>query len=325
MSKTIELYLIFTAAFFTASLTAALLSEWYGTVGTTRPSVPQPRSAPRKRKLPDTEIPLDSVLKAFIIWAGIHFIKKLLYYIPFFGIMQTKYSLWWADGRILGLVYYIFILFLAAIAAVLYFKYNPGFNLKNKGCGFQFLAVGFVMFYILIPISLWQSIPGFTQAQFIATVVFAPLLIVKMILTGKYIGIFTSILAGSFIVGFWKKLRPGITAQNEKAFIGPGIFIIIAMFFGYILLTGDMQPQVENIGMMIERETGYSDMVDAAHSLPDTVQRSQALRITALTAAGKGKFTFARSLAATIPVENIKNNTLWELDKKEKKYHGKIQ
>ena len=45
----------------------------------------------------------DTVIKGFVAAGFILFVRKVLYYIgPFFGIIQTPSSIWWADIKVLA-------------------------------------------------------------------------------------------------------------------------------------------------------------------------------------------------------------------------------
>ena len=43
------------------------------------------------------KVPWDTLWKVFVYWAGILVLRKILYYKPMEGVIQTKDSLWWAD------------------------------------------------------------------------------------------------------------------------------------------------------------------------------------------------------------------------------------
>ena len=66
-----------------------------------------------KQSLPG-KIPWDTTRKIIFLWVGILVARKLIYYVPCFGIIQTTSSIWWIDTCVLTAMCFILFLFLVA-------------------------------------------------------------------------------------------------------------------------------------------------------------------------------------------------------------------
>lgn len=59
-----------------------------------------------------TKISWDTIIITFFVWACILFLRKLLYYIPPPGVIQTKIAIWCIDKSTLFALYSLLVLLL---------------------------------------------------------------------------------------------------------------------------------------------------------------------------------------------------------------------
>lgn len=59
------------------------------------------------------KVPWDPVIKGLAAAGFILFSRRLIYYVHFDGVIQTKFSIWWVDTCVLTGLFFIFFLFLA--------------------------------------------------------------------------------------------------------------------------------------------------------------------------------------------------------------------
>ena len=123
----------------------------------------------------------------FFLWVTILVLRKLLYYIPFNGIIQTPASVGWVDKKELISVYAVFI-------ALLFFLFGVGLMARSRTLLFKRnlrdlifnLSIIFVFFTVFALVGF--LVDKFNPIQFI----FSPFLVIKMLCSGKYLGLITS-------------------------------------------------------------------------------------------------------------------------------------
>ena len=203
MIEQINDYLLFTACLFLLFIGAVIFLEEY--------SKPIHRFFTKKIPLL-MDLRRDTVIKGLAITGAILFTRKLVFYLPYTGIIQTKFSIWWMDRGTLIFLHIIFVLYMAWIAAMVGLTAIVRRKLKFKiVIDPNFPALVQVLFFwglfgILLLISKTSfSIPW---AKVLILIVYAPLILFKMLCSGKYLGILTGFLLGYFIVSRYKKLSP---------------------------------------------------------------------------------------------------------------------
>ena len=268
-----------------------------------------------------TKIPRDAISKIFCLWACIHFLKKMVYFVPFPGIIQTKFSLWWVDKKIPGFQYLMymfsmFILFLVGgrLVRTIIDLYTKPVELKigetyssivKDYWKLIFLYFGGIITIVGFLLAL-KSLP-FVQ------VIFSPLLLLKMLCSGKYLGLLTSLAAAYLIIKTSQKLKPKITGNNAKFLIAPGIILLGFLIFSSYHFPGDWDKRFQHKIQAAKSKKAFGDLLDAGHSIKDNLDKSNAFRLIALAIAESGDITLAKSAASIIPNEKIKNRTLKQL------------
>jgi len=297
-------------------------------------------------------LPWDTVCKVLGITGGFLFIRKLIFYLPYTGIIQTKFSIWWVDGGNLIFLYVVFVFYMIGIAAIVLQTYTFKTE-QNEGC-FIFLLMLFLGGgYAIILLIKKISIP---LVQGLILVIFAPLILLKMLCSGKFLGILTSFLLGYFIVARYKKLSPTLTMNNLRSLTALIVIIIVLMASGYFIFTGNWQEIFQGKIQSVKNPDAAADLLDAAYTIPgakdkaialekvaavitsmedsqwrkerflqgikiagtieDSKQRNQVLKEIAVFIAAAGDSGWATTIANGIPDQGIKNKALQEIREK---------
>jgi len=292
----------------------------------------------------------DSLTNIFSTWCFIICFRKMIYYVPFFGIMQTESTLWWVDANILIFLYYIFLLFLMGVAVIVYIAMRTK-SVTYEGLAGLILAMFFLGGSLILPISNGLNI---SLSKGFLYIIFAPLLVLKMLCSGKYLGILTAFLLGIFINNRYNKLKPKITGKNAKFLILPVFMLIVFVVFSFIHFPGKPGEKFMSKVQAARSPLAVEDLLAAAHSIKTNEgywmyalktisgkivdigdiqwKREMFLRVTAavkkLTAAKEkyelikkivvdiaktGDIQWAESLAESIPYEDIKTSARHEI------------
>jgi hypothetical protein len=240
---------------------------------------------------------------------GILVLKKLIYFVPLIGIIQTTSSVWWVDGKVLTfLIIIIFIFYVLGINTI-----------KNKReltapTTLVFLVVSslvmllFFEFFILPDIKIES--PSFEYRVFL--IIFAPLLELKMLCSGKYLGLLTGFLLSYFIVAGYKKLPAKILRSDAKLVIVPGFMALTFLVFSFyqFLGTGDWEKPFYHRVQSVQKVKELEELQDAANSILDKKTKSNALNSLALAIAKTGDVQWATFIAEKIPDLKIRTSAL---------------
>jgi hypothetical protein len=248
----------------------------------------------------------------FYIWMGILVLKKLLYYIPFNGIIQTPASVWWVDKEILKPMYTFFIAFLlAAIGTQFAIKYRRKLSKQRDFC----FEMAFICWTISVIVFAVMRLTSDTLSWI--HIIFSPLLALKMFCTGKYLGLFVSLGLVYFFLFLYRKLISEIINRCAAKFLVGALLIIIGFgFFFYYQLSGDWDKRFQHKVQAAKSEKAFEDLLDAGHSIKDNIDKSNTLKVLALKIAERGNIPWAASVAQSIPDEEIKNTTLKQIREK---------
>ncbi|MGD2090456.1 MAG: hypothetical protein PVH61_30065 [Candidatus Aminicenantes bacterium] len=269
-----------------------------------------------KQSLPG-KIPWDTTRKIIFLWVGILVARKLIYYVPYPGIIQTTSSVWWVDTNVLTFLYFLFFLFLLAVTLIgiaVAFKANPSERIER-----DFVQTLVVLFVLGVGFTLFKPHEFSQEPMPLVKIILTPLLMLKMICTGKYLGLLTSLGMGYFIFNRYKKLKPGITQTNMKFLALPVLIFFVFLFIGYAHFTGDGKAEILHKLETAKSPKAFEDLVEAAHSIKDNLYKSSVLRNTAMVIAKNGDTSWAISIAKGIPDMKIKDNTLSEIQQRMEK------
>ena len=248
----------------------------------------------------------------FFLWVGILVLRKLLYYIPFIGIIQTQASVWWVDKEILKPMYTLFIAFLLAAVGIEY-------AIKYRQKSSKWRDVYFDMAFICLTISIIvYTVMAFTSRTLsFIHFIFSPLLVLKMFFSGKYLGLIVSLGLVYFFLFLYRKLMSEIIINNATNFLVGTLIIIIGFgFLFYYQFSGDWDKRFQHKIQAAKSEKAFEDLLDAGHSIKDNTNKSNTLRTLALKIAERGNIPWAASVAHSIPDEEIKNKALQEIREK---------
>lgn len=346
MSEEITGYLILALCFFLLFIGLAVLWERFK----------KPVHDSLTKRIPLlVKIPWDTVTKGIIAAAVILVLKRLIYYVSFVGVIQTTSSIWWVDAEVLTFLNYtLFIFLLASVLIAFAIDYiETSMSEGKKGCLMTLLAFIVIMVVPVSCSSLLESLKiEMTLGQAFRLFIFTPLLFLKILVSGKYLGVFTSFLVGCLIIDRYKRLRFQITRKNAKYLIAPALILLVLLVYSFHILPGDWQQRFLDKVHSAKSDTVIIDLVDAANSINNSkdkfaalqnliaesnipwkketcqrvvraaltiessTERSSIIQELALTVAKTGDIARAISVAEYIPVKDIKNKVLKELREK---------
>jgi hypothetical protein len=226
-----------------------------------------------------------TAMKFFYIWIGILVLRKLLYYIPFTGFIQTPASVWWVDKKVLISLYAVFIAFLLSVGAIDIIVRTRKSAVWSKwgdfiwsGAILCFTISGFV--YVFFGSS-------FTELPVIQ-IIFSPLLVLKMFCSGKYSGLIVSLALAYFIAVGYKKLGPGLNRRYGKFLLVTGLIITGFGVFIFYKYPGNWEKRFLDKVKTANSERAIEDLPEAVKTITDHKQRIEILKKIAVDAKGAG-------------------------------------
>jgi hypothetical protein len=299
------------------------------------------------------KLPLDTVIKGFAAGAFILFLRKVLYYVPLVGIIQTKSSIWQMHEKVMvGLIGFFFMMALITLNA------RENKVLKKLINTLAFWVTSYILSTFILTALLAEKLHA-TLPQVIVAIALIPLLFLKLLVSGKYLGIFTSFVVGYFIIDRYKKRKSWITSNiSGWLFTACGLLMVL-LFFNFPRIQDQGVWQIQNNRVMsVTSECDMIDLLDAVNSIDQGETRyvsfeqmislmikeedppwkkeiyqvvidevndlpafwsTKLLRKTSLWIAGTGDIPWASSVAKSIPNEDIKNSTLKQIREKVEK------
>ncbi len=168
------------------------------------------------------------IITIFYIWMGILAIRKFSYYIPLYGVLQTQDAILCIKKGILVLIWISSIQQIFYVIMFLLALNDNGINHENLVIGIPLVLFGYFLGFFLMIMSIVSmimlgSLPyispyanisiffnqinfslnyiSFKQLVYIYSA--APLIILKMFTSGKYLGLFTSLLIPILLIYFY--------------------------------------------------------------------------------------------------------------------------
>jgi len=257
------------------------------------------------------EIPWNPTRKIIYLWAGIILARKLIYYVPCLGIIQTTSSIWWIDTCVLTAMCFILFLFLVAATVtgiVVGLKISP-YSWKKPDVnpllkffgGLYFLGIIFTLI-----LSRELSLNSMTWAQIMLT----PFIILKMMCSGKFLGLLTSLGVGYFIFNRCKKIKQGITRDNIKYLALPLLIIIVFLVFAFNHFIGNGRVMMIDKLETANSRKDFEDLLEAAYSIKDNHYKSSVLRAAAMAIADRDDISWATAIAKDIPDMKLRASAL---------------
>jgi len=262
------------------------------------------------------KIPWDTLWTVFVYWAGILVLRKILYYKPMEGVIQTKDSLWWADINITYIAFPVVWLILVPLGIVIKSKVKQPFKfLKDKqtslvmGVAFVVGMLGAIFFFV-----------GTDYGNLLWEFIMKSLLPLKVICAGKYIGLLTAVLLAYYIADGNKRLKK-ITIPIKKrklsvnVFIGSGLFVIF-LILSLVNFTGGWDKKFT--AKLHNAQTGksvkkFEDLLDAVNSIKSEQEQANGLKVIAVTISKTGDWQWALDVTKTIKVTWISFDTLKQI------------
>jgi len=270
MMESIRGYLVLTAIFFLLFLTAAFL---FGRYKKKKHSFAKANFQFLKK------VPWDTIIKGLAAAGFILFSRRLIYYVHFDGVIQTKFSIWWMDENAQTLLFVSISIFFTVGYVVKIFTTD----IKKKGCLSPLLGlVAVAVIWSVVINSLFEdmNIKLPITVQHLILIVFSPLLELKMLCSGKYLGLLTSFLVGYFMAAGYEKIKPGIRKPHVKIMIVAAVMFIIFLGFGFYKALENpvnWEKQLNNKVHVVSDETDMMELLEAVHSIDREQARYQSL------------------------------------------------
>jgi hypothetical protein len=243
-----------------------------------------------------------TAMKFFYIWIGILVLRKLLYYIPFTGFIQTPASVWWVDKKVLVSLYAVFIAFLLSVGVIeLVVRARNSAEWSKWG---DFIWSGAILCFTISGFVYVFFGSSFTELPVIQ-IIFSPLLVLKMFCSGKYSGLIVSLALAYFIAVGYKKIGPGLNRRYGKFLLVTGLILIGFGVFIFYKYPGNWGKRFLDKVKTANSERAYEDLPDAVKTITDHKQRIEILKKIAVDAGGAGniklnKHVFRELIRATI-------------------------
>jgi len=241
----------------------------------------------------------NTIINVLWLWATFLLCKKLLYYLPLVGVMQTRFSIWWIEKHVMEFLLHMLIFYLLLEIVIGFYKISK----KSTGCLvlsiFSFLS----MIWILYALSL---IKDRTLGQSLGIIVFSLPLLLKMVLSGKYLGLLTGFLMAVFI-NRYKKSWPKFTPRSLLASLF--LFALIVFLVSFVF-TGDAKDIIQGKVDRAKSEADFSELLDAADSI--NIPRIKSICYQSLSAAKarsgekkEAKNLLAKALTAAERIDDV--------------------
>ena len=340
-------YAILTAFFFLLFFLSVLLFEWY-----------RKRTQPvlKKKDKPLTKFSWDTLIKGLAAAGIILFSRTSIYYIPFDGIVQSKFSIWWVEGKAQSLlVISILVLFVIGLGWLMLKR-----DIEEVSCGIILIFILVLAFFVFEVMKLISG--GDFRVQFPITgqhfilIFFAPLVLLKMLFSGKYLGLLTGFILGCFVVAGYKKLKTITGKRLVNILLAPVFLFLIFFVFSSYQSLGNLREKFHQRVQSAESLGEIEELLDAVNTINNETTKSyaiqrlakaiggtadtqwkqetfkQAIRTTksiynnnlrsialkeiAVSIGKTGDIPWALEVAVSIPAEDIRNNVLNELREK---------
>jgi fumarate reductase subunit D len=308
MIENINDYLIITACFFLLFFLVFLLVERYNNTI---------RNLFEKYFQLSTKIPDKKISKILFVWGTILIIRKLVYYVPLQGVMQTKFSVWWIREDILIYQTFVFALFLLGIS---FLGIIIGF-FSDPWERYDWTAIVYPVLLLIVGIRGIFALLEELNIEYMSVeqVISTPLLFLKMLCSGKYLGLLTSLAVSIFILNRHKKMKYKINKRTIKYLKVPWIILLSFLTINFYIFPGDWEYRFEQKCQAAISQYTFEELMEAANSISDNTDKSNALKILALWIARRGNIQWAEAVARSIPDTEIKSNTLTEIRRKKEK------
>lgn len=234
-----------------------------------------------------TKITPTTVRKIFYLWVGILVLRKLLYYIPFNGIIQTPASVWWVNKKALISLYAVFIAFLLAVGVIEIIVRSRHSNSEVSSKWRDFIYGGAIICFTIS--GFVYVFLGFSSIELpVMQIIFSPLLVLKMFCSGKYLGLIVSFALVYFIAVGYKKLGPGLNRRYAKFLIVTGLIITGFGVFIFYQFPGNWEKRFLHRLQTAKSERAIEDLLDAVKTITGNKQRIEILKRIAVDAGDAG-------------------------------------
>lgn len=259
------------------------------------------------------KISWNTFFKVIVVWAGILALRKLLYYIPIEGVTQTKDTVWWIDEN--NSFYLPIFLFIALIMILRGIKGKLNLS-EKRGVIINFLET-IVIFGFVASIYIAMFFQGTNISIPVFPYIAKFLLSLKIICSGKYMGLVTGFLLAYYISNGHKKFKvsAGKVVGLPVLLLSIGILVYLTIPSAPSALWSKFQSELHAADVN-QQVRAFEDILDAAYSLRDRAKRSQVLGDIARTIANTGDIQWATAVANRISNADLRNITLKEIQQR---------
>jgi hypothetical protein len=141
-----------------------------------------------------------------------------------------------------------------------------------------------IIFIILLKILVVFGSHGITLEGAFFTIIAAPVLLLKIVFPGKYIGLITGLVLAYLIIQQYKKITTSIIkARNRgKKFILTSVLILVALgAYIFTIFPGDWEDRFQQKAQIAKSKRAVEDLLDAIDTMDHERQRSIAIGVTA--------------------------------------------
>lgn len=266
----------------------------------------------------------NTFLELIVFWGTILALRKLVYYIPFDGMIQTKTTVWWIEKT--GSSYLFIFLFMAlmmVLRGMIGRSKQPGKG--GRPVYFYEIVVIFGPIAIIFLGMVSGVIVGGNFFLLIYSYITQLLLSLKLTCSGTYIGLFTSFLLAYYITDGPQifKVLQGIDKKRKKektksnALWIPVLLLITGIFTYLRIPSGASTWMNQLLGELREirthqQERAFDDLLDAANYMRDGVKKSRALGEIAVVIRNSGDIQRAKKILnqATNNIQRLQDRTL---------------
>jgi hypothetical protein len=261
----------------------------------------------------------DTVIKGLAAAGFILFTRKLIYYLPFDGVIQTKFSILEVEEKaqiflLTPIFFFVGFVIIMRISERNIAEKKFGITMINAAIIVLFFVAA--LWFVSVSDSKIESITG----RHLILIIFAPLVLLKMLFSGKYAGLLTGVLFGYLMVAGYKKLIPKISKRHVKIMIAAGLIFLIFLDLGFYHSYGNWpRPLIKKIESA-ESPGEIEELLDAVNMINNEDTKSNTLQRLAVAIGGTAdtqwkQETFQRAIRITGAIEssNLRSKALKQI------------
>jgi hypothetical protein len=251
----------------------------------------------------------DKVIKISLAWVCILLLRKLTYYVPLQGVIQTKLSVWWVENPVLIIIYCVSIGILIGMPLI---KFIWRIDKSSEASVALIKILTILTLFSIFNFFSNQNITIVRIERIFSTIIAAPFLLLKIVCPGKYIGLFTSLVLAYFVIENHKIIITRIFKARKcsKKFIFTSVFILVVLgVYIFITFPGHWQDRFQQKVQAAKNKRAVEDLLDAIDTINHERERSIAIGVVAVKILETGdrqwqRETFPEVIAAVEEIDS---------------------